>query len=83
MTKILVIQLCRLGDILMTGPLLRGLRCPTLLLNTEHDSLAFADAPSLALLPHGERQVIASPARKPHWEDAEAYAAAVAGFVLR
>lgn len=64
-------------------PLLRGLRCPTLLLNTEHDSLAFADAPSLALLPHGERQVIASPARKPHWEDAEAYAAAVAGFVLR
>ena len=26
MKKILVIQLCRIGDILMTGPLLRGLR---------------------------------------------------------
>jgi ADP-heptose:LPS heptosyltransferase len=24
--RILVIQLCRVGDILMTGPLLRGLR---------------------------------------------------------
>ena len=26
MKKVLVVQLCRLGDILMTGPLLRGLR---------------------------------------------------------
>ena len=26
MKRILVVQLCRVGDILMTGPLLRGLR---------------------------------------------------------
>lgn len=65
------------------APLLSGLRCPTLLLNTEHDSLAFADGPALELLARGERRIVASPARKPHWEDAAEYAAEVVSFVTR
>ena len=64
-------------------PLLRSLAVPTLLLAGESDQLAFADEPTLALLPRGELHVIRGNERKVSWERAEEYAEALLAFVER
>lgn len=64
-------------------PLLRSLEIPTLLLAGESDQLAFADEPTLALLPRGELHVIRGEERKVSWERPAEYAEALLGFVER
>lgn len=64
-------------------PLLRSLDLPTLLLAGESDQLAFADEPTLALLPRGELHVIRGDERKVSWERPEEYAETLLRFVER